>query len=87
MTPNDFLKIIVQQKEKSIQPIPSGWYSCGELAEQWNCCKSKVQQNLRQGIEIGIVEKKNFLVKLKELGIRSVPYYFFHDEKKRKSKN
>jgi hypothetical protein len=38
------------------------------------------------GIKIGIVESKDFLIK-KPKGARKVRYYFFHDEKKRKSKN
>jgi predicted transcriptional regulator len=85
MTPNDFLKIIIQQKEKSIEPVPDGWYSCEELSKQWNCSKTQVHRNLKQGIKLGIVERKNFLVK--NIGIRSIPHYYFKSFKKEKLTN
>jgi predicted transcriptional regulator len=84
MTPNDFLKIIIQQKEKSIEPVPDGWYSCEELSKQWNCSKTQVHRNLKQGIKLGIVEKKNFNIKSKNSCNRNIPHYYLKSLKKEK---
>jgi hypothetical protein len=86
MTPNDFLKIIQDSIYKRYEPVPKGWYSIVELCKIWNLNSSHASRKVRMGIELGIVEKKDYFLQ-KSNGVRKVPHYFFHDEKKRKSKN
>jgi len=86
MTPNDFLKVIQDTICPTYTTAPDGWYCVKDLMNIWNYKKANVQRKINAGIKVGIVESKDFLIK-KPKGARKVRYYFFHDEKKRKSKN
>lgn len=81
VTPNDFLKIILDQGIVAFNPPPNGWYSTSELAKQWECCTATVHNYINKGLELGIVEKKKFHVKINGVGIRSLPHYFFKSKK------
>jgi len=87
MTPNDFLKIILEQGTVKFEFAPQGWYLTKDLAEQWKCSKTAAIKYVNKGIKLGIVDKKKFHVKVKGVGIRKWPHYFFKDEKKPKNKN
>lgn len=87
MTPNDFLKLILEQTNSSFTPPPKGWYLTADLAKQWKCSNATVNNYINKGIKLGIVDKKKFHVKIEGIGVRSLPHYFFKDEKKFKSKN
>ena len=87
MTPNDFLKLILEQTSTSFTPAPKGWYLTSDLAKLWKCSTTTVNNYTNKGIKLGIVEKKRFHVKIDGVGVRSLPHYFFKDEKKPKNKN
>jgi predicted transcriptional regulator len=87
MTPNDFLKLILEQTNSSFTPPSKGWYLTSDLAKQWKCSNATANNYINKGIKLGIVDKKKFHVKIEGIVVRSLPHYFFKDEKKPKSKN
>ena len=88
MTPNDFLKIILKAENKCTDPIPKGWYSCAELGKIWNLKKTASRMKILKGIELGLIETKNFSIKDRNGKLHFTPHYFFKNEKKSsKSKN
>jgi hypothetical protein len=87
MTPNDFLKIIQDSICKQYEPVPKGWYSLKQLCELWNLKLTQSTRKIRIGIDLGIIEKRDFYTATKSNKMHVTPHYFFHDEKKRKSKN
>jgi len=87
MTPNDFLKLILEQTSTSFTPAPKGWYLTSDLKKQWNCSITSVQKYINKGIKLGIVERKKFHIKIDGVGVRLLPHYFFKNEKKPKNKN
>lgn len=81
MTPNDFLKIIIEQSSVAFEPAPKGWYLISELKEQWGCSKSSAINYCNKGIKLGMVDKKKYHVKIEGVGIRKWPHYFFKSKK------
>ena len=81
MTPNDFLKLILEQSSVTFSPPPKGWYLTKDLAKQWKCSTATVQNYINRGIRLGIVDKNKFHVKIDGVGIRLLPHYFFKSKK------
>ena len=87
MTPNDFLKILLNASNKPTDPPPNDWYSRDQLEKMWNVKKTICWTRLSKGIELGLIEKKIFYIPDMNQILRPVPHYYFKDEKKSKSKN
>lgn len=87
MTPNDFLKIIQDSIHKQYEPVPKGWYSTKDLSKIWKKSISQTGKKLKEGIKLGIVEKKDYFIKTQSGSMHKSPYYFFHDKKNSKGKN
>jgi hypothetical protein len=87
MTPNDFLKIIQDSIHKQYEPVPKGWYSTKELSKIWNIGISQSGKKLREGIKLGLVEKKYYYIKDKSGSMHKTQHYCFNDKKHSKSKN
>jgi hypothetical protein len=87
MTPNDFLKIIQDSIHKQYEPAPKGWYSTKELSKIWNIGISQSGKKLREGIKLGLVEKKDYFIKTQCGSMRKTQHYRFNDKKYSKSKN
>ena len=87
MTPNDFLKILLNASNKCADPAPDGWYSRDQLGKMWGVKKTICWHRISKGIELGLVEKKVFYIPNVNGTLFPVPHYYFKDEKKSKSKN
>ena len=88
MTPNDFLKILVDAKKSKSDQIPVGWYSRKQLEGLWEVEKTTICDRLAKGVKLGVIEVKPFRIETESGVIKKIPHYFFKDEKKnRKSKN
>jgi predicted transcriptional regulator len=57
-----------------VQPVPTGWYSSQQLADQWECSLTKAQRAVRKLLSLKKLERKTFVV---ETGGRtySVPHF------------
>ena len=87
MTPNDFLKILLNASKKCADPAPDGWYCRDQLGKIWGVKKTISLHRISKGIELGLVEKKIFYIPNVNGILFPVPHYFFKYEKKPKSKN
>lgn len=87
MTPNDFLKILLNASNKPTDPPPNDWYSRNQLEKMWNVKKTICWTRLLKGIKLGFIEKKTFYIPDMNGTMKPVPHYYFKDEKKSKSKN
>lgn len=87
MTPNDFLKILLNASNKPTDPPPNDWYSRDQLEKMWNVKKTICWIRLSKGIKLGLIEKKIFYIPDMNGTMKPVPHYYFKDEKKSKSKN
>jgi hypothetical protein len=87
MTPNDFLKILLNASNKPTDPPPNDWYSRDQLEKMWNVKKTICWTRLSKGIKLGFIEKKIFYIPDMNGTMKPVPHYYFKDEKKSKSKN
>lgn len=87
MTPNDFLKILLNASNKPTDPPPNDWYSRNQLEKMWNVKKTICWTRLSKGIKLGFIEKKIFYIPDMNGTMKPVPHYYFKDEKKSKSKN
>ena len=87
MTPNDFLKVLLNANNKNAVKPPDNWYSREQLEKMWNIKKTMCWNRLSKGIKLGLIEKKTFYIPDVNGILRSVPHYYFKDEKKSKSKN
>lgn len=87
MTPNDFLKILLNASNKPTDPQPNDWYSRDQLEKMWNVKKTICWTRLSKGIKLGFIEKKIFYIPDMNGTMKPVPHYYFKDEKKSKSKN
>ena len=52
MTPNDFLKILLEASNKCTDPAPKGWYSKNELCKVWNIKKTACKERITSGIKL-----------------------------------
>lgn len=86
MTPNDFLKILLNASNKPTAP-PNDWYSRDQLGKMWNVKKTICWTRISKGIKLGLIEKKTFYIPDMNGTMKPVPHYYFKDEKKSKSKN
>ena len=87
MTPNDFLKIIQDSIHKRYESVPKGWYSSQDLCKLWNCCLTATLKKVQAGIEIGIIEKKDYFLPRKNKAMHKTPHYYFHEKKNYKKEN
>ena len=86
MTPNDFLKVILNANNKCTDP-PKGWYSRDALSKLWDIKKTACRDRIISGIKAGLIQVKDFYIPNVNGTLFPVPHYFFKDEKKSKSKN
>jgi hypothetical protein len=86
MTPNDFLKILLNASNKPTA-LPNDWYSRDQLGKMWNVKKTICLTRISKGIKLGLIEKKTFYIPDMNGTMKPVPHYYFKDEKKSKSKN
>jgi len=84
MTPNDFLKILLNANNKPTDPPPTGWYSRDQLGKIWGVKKTMCWHRISKGIELGLVEKKVFYIPNVNGTLFPVPHYYFVDKKKNK---
>jgi hypothetical protein len=87
MTPNDFLKIIVESNVIDAEKVPDGWYSRKQLEELWGLEKTMTVLRISSGIELGIIESKNFRVPTKNRVVRKIPHYKFHEKENNQKDN
>jgi len=87
MTPNDFLKILLNASNKPTDPPPNDWYSRDQLEKAWNVKKTVCWIRLSKGIKLGLIEKKIFYIPDMNGAMKPIPHYYFKNEKKSKSKN
>jgi hypothetical protein len=45
-----------------IQPVPTGWYSCQQLADQWECSLTKAQRAVRKLLSLKKLERQMFSI-------------------------
>jgi len=83
MTPNDFLKIILNANNKLTDP-PKGWYSRRDLSELWNIKKTSCRDRIIAGIKAGLIEEKDYYIPNVNGTLICVPHYFFVDKKTNK---
>jgi hypothetical protein len=76
MTANDFLKILIDSKNKCFEKVPKGWYTRSELCELWNYKKTNCLKMITKGIKLELIEKKDFYI-LNEIGaLMPIPHYY-----------
>jgi hypothetical protein len=68
-----------------LDKIPDGWYSCEDLCDMWDLCRSQTQKIIRSGRELGYVGMKKFLVN--KNGVRRIEYYKFHEKENNQKDN
>ncbi len=86
MTPNDFLKILLNASNKCTDPAPKGWYSKNELCKIWNVKKTTCKERITAGIKVGLIERKDFYIPNANGTLFPAPHYFFKDSNKRKTR-
>jgi hypothetical protein len=84
MTPNDFLKILLEASNKCTDPAPKGWYSKNELCKIWNVKKTTCKERIAAGIKVGFIERKDFYIPNVNGTLFPVPHYYFLDKKPNK---
>ena len=84
MTPNDFLKILLNASNKCADPAPDGWYSRDQLGKIWGIKKTICGNRISKGIELGLVEKKFYYIPNVNGTLCPVPHYCFLDKKPNK---
>ena len=85
MTPNDFLKILLNASNKPTDPPPNDWHSRDQLCKIWNVKKTICWTRISKGIELGFIEKKTFYIPDMNGTMKPVPHYCFKDSNKRKT--
>lgn len=83
MTPNDFLKVILNASNRCTDP-PKGWYSKNELCKVWNIKKTACKERITSGIKLGLIERKDFYIPNVNGTLFPVPHYYFLDKKNNK---
>jgi hypothetical protein len=84
MTPNDFLKILLNASNKCTDPPPNDWHSRDQLGKMWNVKKTICWTRISKGIELGLIEKKTFYIPDMNGTMKPVPHYYFLDKKPNK---
>ena len=84
MTPNDFLKILLNASKKCADPAPNGWYSRDQLGKIWGVKKTICWHRISNGIKLGLIEKKVFYIPNVNGTLFPVPHYYFLDKKPNK---
>jgi hypothetical protein len=85
MTPNDFLKILLNASNKPTDPPPNDWYSRDQLGKMWNIKKTICWTRLSKGIKLGLIERKTFYIEDMNGILKPIPHYYFKDANKRKT--
>ena len=87
VTPNDFLKILLNASNKCVDPVPTEWYSRDQLSKIWNIKKTVCWDRISKGIKLNLIEKKTFYIPDTNGALKPIPHYHFKNEKKSKGKN
>ena len=82
MTPNDFLKVLMGASNRSMEPVPEGWYTRSDLCKIWNIKRTTCRDRIAAGLKLELIEKKSFNVADVNGLLKPTPHYFFKDEKK-----
>lgn len=62
MKANDFLALIQRATRKASDPIPEGFKTSEQWAEEWGWQRGRAKRNLDKGIAAGVVEMRKFRI-------------------------
>jgi len=57
MNPNDFLKKMTEWRKGTEDPVPSGYYTVGELCQKWNLSEGYVTRIVKRALAAGKLKK------------------------------